>query len=232
MKLAVLGGSPLARRLARDAILLDRVVQPGPWLSRRVDPDTGEGIRAALLGVDRLVVVLDGPSEHLGLYLVLRPDETRRRVVFVTPPGIGVPAWTSAWPAWSTVSLGYAWGAGDPLFDGFESGVLRAAPNPGPIPVVPMDDACGLVLAALDHPGARWAWNGVPTALSELAPRAVGSVWLASRWARRAGVPWRDLMAWAARPGGPRNTPGWDPGTGQAGSAPAHAALVGDAPGA
>ncbi len=213
MSLAILGGSALARSLASEpgAALLDRVVHPGGWLSRRVDPDTGEGIRAALLGVDRLVVLLDGAAEHLGLFVVLRPDETPRRVVIVTRPGTPAPAWTAAWPAWSTLSLGYPWGSGDPLHDAVVGG--RRCPDPGSIPVVPLADARAVVLAARETPGARWTWNGAPSTLPALAGGSPGRPLFPGRWARRAGVAWRDVAAWVGRPGGPPHTPGWDPDT-------------------
>lgn len=231
-RLAVLGGSALARSLATEpgAVLLDRVVHPGSWLSRRVDPDTGAGIRAALLGVDRLVVHLEGAAEHLGLYVVLRPDETRRRVVIVTPPGTPAPAWTAAWPAWSTLALGYAWGPGDALHDAVVG--ARTCPDPGPIPVVPLHEARAAVLAALDHPGARWTWNGTPATLPSLAGGSPGRPWMTARWARRAGVAWLDVAQWVGRPGGARHTPGWDPETDEITSPGAVAPLVGGSGGA
>ena len=218
MTLAVLGAGPLGRSIAASfpcsTLLLDEQVVPGPWLSRRIDPNTGEGIRSALAGAERLLVILERPAEWLGLYLILRADAVSRRVVFVLPTGVSAPAWTSAWPQWSTFSLGYPWGKGDPLFDGFANRSLRSCPKLDSFPTVPFSEAQSAVLAAFEFPGSRWSWGGEIQSLQGIAASLGGPLrraWWPARWARHTGVSWSDIVARSGSPGSPRNTPGWEP---------------------
>jgi hypothetical protein len=215
--LAALGGSGLARALvAREGgVLLDALTHEGPWLSRRVNAVTGEGLQAALANVDRLAIVLDRPTEMQGSFLVLRAIVPQPALVLVRPTGVPPPAAFASLPAHSSLEVGWAWGNGDPVHDTWvsraASGAWIEAPDPGPIPVIPMADAVTVVLSLFERTATHARWPGVSTVLPELAERiAPGKVrrgWMTARWARAHGVSLDEVAAWTRRPAGPPDLP-------------------------
>ncbi len=215
----MLGGGPLAaalvRHVAGPVVWLGRTLPaPGPWLSRRIDPGSGEGVRNALRGLRGLIAVLEPGDAVHGLVVVARA-EAGLPVALVGPCG-------GPWPegvegsGWARLAVGLAWGPGEPLFDRWSAGwgPVRVG-DPGPVPVAPMRAVIEASVALLSHPGAHWRWGGEVTTFPRLAGSILGEhlvrrAWLPGRWAGSTPELAR-LRSWVGRPGGLRETPGWDP---------------------
>jgi hypothetical protein len=208
----------LVRTAAGPVAWLGRTLpEGGRWLSRRIDPATGEGVRLALRGMEGLLVILDGSEALHGLLLVARA-EPGLRVAALAPVGARLPEGVQG-SGWALLSHGFPWGAGEPLYDRWATagrlGRVIAVGDPGLLPVVPMAGLAAAGHAILGHPGAQWSWPGEPTRFPTLAADLVGearvaAAWMPDRWAGPAGEAAR-LRRWIGRPGGSRATPGWDP---------------------
>jgi len=227
----VFGTSPLAlavtSRLAASGptALASKAAQLGPWLWRRCDPATAEGVHHALKGANRAVVVMDDDDEVAGLFTLLKPSSVTRGVL-VLGPNTAAPKGLERLGNWSTVRIGATWGPQEPLVAAWAARIARGGgvwvPDLGELAIVSTLDAANAVAAALDVSGASWTLIGDDVVrLSDLAT-AIGEglgvparIWRAplglAAW--RAGVPATAIRRWAPRtPSKPqRYTPGWTP---------------------
>ena len=225
----VFGSSPLAaavaRRLARDGAttLAGPTELLGPWLWRRCDPGSAEGVNHALKGVDRVVVVLDDAASAAGLFTVLRPG-TASRGVAVLPPGGWRPDGLDRFTHWGSLRVGATWGEDELLVAAWARRVAAGralwVPDLGEVRVTAAVDAANAVAALLHEPGGVWSVVGDEAArLSELAAQ-IGlaldkpvrqrraTVGLAA-WSAGVSVGAIRRLAVAADPH--RHTPGWTP---------------------
>ncbi len=118
--MVVFGRGALARALAthwahdHTVTLASREPRvPGPWLWRRIDPVTGEGVKAATAGHRTALVCIDGPVE--GLLLVLRPASDLRGVL-ARPVGLRAPDGFEP-TRWAHLLHEQVVAAGDPVWD-------------------------------------------------------------------------------------------------------------------
>jgi hypothetical protein len=215
----VFGDGALARALAAERARRHATVLvtggepvPGPWLWRRADASTGEGVRGALKDATHVSCVADGPVH--GLHLVARA-EAGLAVTMVAPSGSHAPVE----PSWNLLETGVVWGEGDALFDAWQGAAPRGwlwVPDVGPVPTLPLVRAIAAVDAVSELRGQRWRLPGTPRTLRDLA----GGTWPAARRLRvpvsaasfTVGVAPALLRARAALPVPTPWTPGWGSG--------------------
>lgn len=215
----VFGDGALARavaghRAARNPTVLvtggDPV--PGPWLWRRADVASGEGVRSALRDATHVVCAADGAAH--GLHVVARPD-ANLAVTLVVPCGLAPPVE----PHWNLLEVGVVWGPGDPLFDVWTSAAARGrlfVAEVGRMPILAADRAVAAAEALGLLRGQRWRLPGTARTMVDLAT----SGWPSARQFRvpvalaRAflGLPPALLRRRAALPMPTPWTPGWGSG--------------------
>lgn len=224
----VVGFGPLATSVARalgqagrPTVLGSPKPRSGPFLWRRVDAETGEGMRGLAKEVRRLFVVQDGPPRSAWGVAVGLADAPLTARVYAVPLDQEVPDGLTPPSAWSGVAFGTLWGPDEPLVarwsDAIAEGRHVLLADPGPMFPVPMADASAAVIAAADHPGARWTVSGQTEArLPQLAealsrhhrrPLRVTRATL-GLCARHAGVDAARIKAWVGARRAPV-TPGW-----------------------
>ena len=224
----VVGSSPLAialaAALAREGptALASPTQREGAFLWRLADPDSGEGILPTVRAAQRVFVVVDGNTEHHGLFVVLRRLKTANGVV-VAPAGIPFPSALAAFPGWSRVEIGACWGSEEPLVQRWSAAVRTGrwiwSADPGVIAALSMPDAVAGIQAAGRRPGAQWKLLGSPWRLPDLlkllgeahgrSPRTIRAP--LSLAMRRIGVDPDRVRAWTRLPHGDWHTPGYAP---------------------
>lgn len=197
----VVGSGALAAALARatGAGLCSADPVSGPFLWRRVAVDSGQGVRAALVGASRVVALLDeGPAHGLLAVLAQLPPTPG---VWVVPPGSALsPALAGTRPGWPILPIAGVLGPQEPLVDRWTAIVGAGRhlweADPGPLHAADAGEAVDAVRAALDgdiRPVVSRPFR-LP-ALADRIARAVGRPLRASR------VPFR-LAMWAIGLGG------------------------------
>lgn len=175
----VVGSGPLARTLARilgnqggNTVLAGEEGAEGPFLWRRANPVSGESLLPAMTGAKRVFVILERPTPVHGVCAVIDRLQIERGVS-VVPYGIGPIAALAKIPTWSHVDIGPCWGLEEPLIQTWSDIIAVGAHlwrfDPGPVFPVAMPVAVETILAAVDHPGARWRLPGHKTSLPYLA---------------------------------------------------------------
>lgn len=187
-------------------------------LWRRADPTTGEGLKAALADARRVWVFADDARPRHGVWAILQRQHVERLVVVLR---IGAQAPPEADLPGTRVELGPCFGAAVPLVARWSAAIASGrhvwVADPGPIRALPMADALTGLIAAADHPGARWRLVGEPARLPELADvlarkhrRPARTTRVPFAWAmRRVGLPPGETRAWLLPPELPAQTPGW-----------------------
>ncbi len=171
--IAVIGEGGLAEGVAMAcpaATLVGSHAFDGPFLWRKADLDTGEGVLAALGETQRVIVVLDRPRQAHGTFAVLTRRPTSVAVVF--PLG-NPPSALERLPEWSQVAVPPCWGGRSPLVRRWSSIIKGGGhlwiPNLGVRQVCAAVDAVPAVLAASETPGVRWSIGSESATLHELA---------------------------------------------------------------
>jgi hypothetical protein len=223
----VVGSGPLARTLARslasirsNVTFASEAVAEGPFLWRRANPVTGEGVVAALHDADRAYVVLERAAPAHGVFAAIERLAIPRGIA-VVPFGSGkIPALAGR-DGWSYLEVGPCWGAEEPLLAAWSSTIARGGHlrwfDPGPVFPVPMPEAVQAVHAALERPGIHWRLPGSRASLAELAaelgwfhrhPLRATRVAPASGL-RRLGLPKDHIAFWTRIPASERDTGDW-----------------------
>ncbi len=215
----------LAARLAArgSTTLVSPEPADGPFLWRRGDPASGDGVLVALRSATRVALVAEHPQDAAGLLGVLKPGMVARGAV-ITPLSMPAPDALTRHEHWGWLRVGTVWGPEDPWIDGW----LRAAaagrrlwyPDLGPLRPVGSDALRAAVEALWGVPGARWTLVGPDGGgTRDLVARVASAVGqplratAAPRWwaARMTGRPASALDRWEdADPDALCHTPGWE----------------------
>lgn len=222
----VVGLGPLARAIAAGLARHGPVVLGSPdpigggWFWRRLEPSTGEGVKAAAAGMARVVVAVDDATQELhGAFLGLRKVHVGQAVV-VHPIDAEAPAGANEVPAWGRLAVGGWWGPHEPLWAAWRERALAGkpivAPDAGELGLLSEHDVCGVILALFDQSHARWRAAGPPCSFTDLAHHAqagtnvaikTGSITAA---ARKAGLPAAYLQRLLEHPVDVRETDPYD----------------------
>lgn len=162
---AVFGRSPLAAAVARHAAttgptaLVGDVPYDGPYLWRRAHLGTGEGVKAALKGVDRALIVLDdgGSTEAIGAFLVLKSAQLPAGAV-VWDRGVPAPPIPQELAGWSRIEVGPSLPPEEEMvrrwIEAFAQRGRVWVVDPGPAPFIDAEAAAAAIAAAPG--GQRW----------------------------------------------------------------------------
>lgn len=225
----VVGSGPVARAIARrlatrgSVVLASAEPVSGPWLWRRADPASGQGLRPLLDGAPSVHVVPEA-GEPVDGALLLLGRATRVVGALVHPLELPRPKATPA--GLSTLRHGPAWGPDEPLCAAWARQLVAGervwTADPGPIRPVPMDALVAAALHVAEQPGRAWTLAGPESVrLDDLVDALARGLGVSARrrrvpltWAAwAAGVSAERLVAWTRVPDAVTACDGWIPPT-------------------